>query len=100
VIKKSLSVDRYVIDTLMVDLVGHDHSPTAFLVYLLLYSRTLSQRVKSITISLADLAAEVGVSKSAVQSALRILRRRRLIRSVRATQTATPEHFVLRPWIR
>lgn len=100
VFKKRLSIDPYVVDTLMGDLVGHDHSPTAFLVYLFLYRRTIAAKAKSVTISLAELATEIGVSKSAVQSALRILRRRRLIRTVRATVTATPEHFVLRPWVR
>ena len=28
------TIDPYVIDTLMADLVGHDHRPSAFLVYL------------------------------------------------------------------
>jgi hypothetical protein len=28
------ALDRYVLDTLMADLVGHDHKPSAFLVYL------------------------------------------------------------------
>ena len=31
---KPLAVDGYVIETLMADLVGHDHRPSAFLVYL------------------------------------------------------------------
>ena len=46
------------------------------------------------------LAGETGLSKSGVQAALRLLNRRKLVRSVRETQTATPEHFVLRPWRR
>src|ERR1041385_7594092 len=33
-------LDRYVIDVLMRDLVGHDHTPSAFLVYLWLWART------------------------------------------------------------
>ena len=51
-------------------------------------------------VSHQGIAGDTGLSKSAVQSALRHLNRRKLVRSVRETQTATPEHFVLRPWAR
>ena len=37
---RKLELDRYVPDILMRDLVGHDHAPSAFLVYLWLWSRT------------------------------------------------------------
>ena len=32
--RPALSLDHYVVDTLMRDLVGHDRRPSAFLVYL------------------------------------------------------------------
>jgi hypothetical protein len=41
-----------------------------------------------------------GLSKSAVQAAIRALSRRRLIRGTRQTATAVPEYTVLRPWRR
>ena len=97
---KTVSIDRYVLDTLLVDLVGHDKSPAAYVVYVYLWSRTFAQRAKSVRASHRVIAEETGLSKSGVQAALRHLARRRLIRSVRETQTATPEHFVLRPWRR
>ena len=43
-------------------------------------------------------ADAIGLSKSAVQAAVRILARRRLIASRRATATTTPEYSVQRPW--
>jgi hypothetical protein len=36
----SFAVDHYVVDVLLRDLVGHDRSPAAFLVYLFLWRRT------------------------------------------------------------
>ena len=50
--------------------------------------------------SLKKLAERTGLSKSAVQAALRILLRRQLIRAQHATRTAVPEYFVQRPWAR
>jgi CRP-like cAMP-binding protein len=95
-----IKIDPYVTETLMRDLAGHDRSPAAFLVYLFLYSRTVAARAKSLRISHQGIADETGLSKSAVQAALRLLSKRRLVRSQRETVTATPEHSVLRPWIR
>jgi len=46
-----------------------------------------------------DIARETGLSKSAVQQALRSLRRR-LVNSHREHQTDTPEHEVERRWVR
>lgn len=84
----------------MRDLVGHDKSPSAYIVYLFLWSTTSGMRTRSIRISHKGIADETGISKSAVQAAVRHLNCRKLIRSERATQTSTPEHFVLRPWRR
>lgn len=93
-------VDAYVLDTLLRDLVGHDKAPSAYLVYLFLWRLTFGSGARSVRISHARIAGETGLSKTAVQSAIRHLRRRKLLRSERQSITATPEHFVLRPWIR
>jgi hypothetical protein len=93
-------IDRYILETLLVDLVGHDKSPSAWVVYVHLWHRTFGSGAKSVRASHQTIADETGLSKSGVQAAMRHLVRRRLVRSVRETQTATPEHFVLRPWRR
>ena len=93
-------LDRYVVDVLMRDLVGHDHSAAAFLVYLHLWRRTVGEGASHVAASHREIAEHTGLSKSAVQNALRVLHRRKLVRSVRAHATATPEHAVLRPWRR
>lgn len=97
---ETIRFDRYVFATLLADLVGHDRAPTAFLIYTYLWCRTFGEKAKSVQVSHQSIADDTGVSKSGVQAALRHLNRRRLVRSVRATQTSTPEHFVLRPWRR
>jgi hypothetical protein len=96
---KTIRLDRYVVDVLMPDLAGHDKTPAAFLVYLYLAANAAG-RWRSLRISHQGLANDTGLSKSAVQAALRLLVRRKLVRSERETVTATPEHFVLRPWSR
>jgi DNA-binding MarR family transcriptional regulator len=97
---KKITLDAYVVEPLMADLVGHDKSTSSFLVYLYLWSRATGSRQKSTRASHQAIAEATGLSKSAVQAALRNLTRRRLVRSERESITATPEHFVLRPWIR
>jgi DNA-binding MarR family transcriptional regulator len=99
----SIAVDAYLIDVLMRDLAGHDHSPAAFLVYLLLWRRTrgergASDRATGVKMSHRDIAEETGLSKSAVQHALRILHRRGLVKSTQRHETDTPEHLTLRTW--
>ena len=91
-------VDNYVVDVLLCDLVGHDHSSAAFLVYLLLWRRTRGSSATSAKLSHRDIADDTGLSKSAVQQALRILHRRGLVKSKQQHMTDTPEHAVLRPW--
>jgi hypothetical protein len=97
---RTLALDPYILDTLMRDLVGHDHTPSAFLVYLWLWGRTDGGR-RRLAISLAALASETGLSKSSVQNAVRQLsRRRRLIAITRDGPTTPPTYEVLTPWIR
>ncbi len=95
---ETFKLDAYVVDVLMRDLAGHDHSPAAFLVYLFLWRRTRGKKLSTVKVSHRDIAAEVGLSKSAVQQALRVLHRRGLVKSRRSHQTDTPEHHVTRPW--
>ena len=96
----SVRFDEYVLDALMVDLIGHDRMPSAFVVYLYLSWRASGTRSRSVKASHQQIANDTGLSKSAVQAAVRHLGRRKLLRSERASITATPEHFVLRPWRR
>jgi DNA-binding MarR family transcriptional regulator len=96
--RETIPVDDYVLDVLMPDLVGHDHQPAAFLVYLYLYRRAQQTQWRSVPASLRTVADGTGLSKSAVQSAIGRLRRRQLIKSRSAHSTATPQHRVLRHW--
>ena len=96
--RAAVPIDDYVIDVLMVDLVGHDHQPSAFLVYLYLYGQAERSGWRAFPASLRLIADRTGLSKSAVQTALARLNRRQLIKSRRAYRTATPTHKVLRHW--
>jgi DNA-binding transcriptional MocR family regulator len=96
--RKTVPIDDYVFDVLMRDLVGHDQQPGAFLVYLHLYRASERQNWRPVTRSLRAIAEGTGLSKSAVQMALRKLRRRELIESTSAHATAAGRHRVLRHW--
>jgi Helix-turn-helix domain len=96
----SLTVDRYVIDVLMRDLVGHDRSAAAFIVYLWLWAGSHGAGKPRVGASLQTIATATGLSKSGVQAALRNLTRRELIRTTRAGPTTAPSYEVLRPWLR
>ena len=95
-----LALDPYVLDTLMPDLVGHDRRPSAFLVYLYLWRHTNAGRSRSDEIPLRTIAEGTGMSKRAVQNALRALARRRLVTASHATPTSAPTFVVHRPWVR
>jgi hypothetical protein len=95
-----VSVDAYVLDTLMADLIGHDRKPSAYLVYLFLWRRTHGAGQPTVQISLLDIATGTGLSKRAVQDALRSLSRRRLLSIQRESITAIPVYTVRRPWAR
>jgi hypothetical protein len=94
----AFKIDRYVADVLLRDLVSHDRSPSAFLVYFFLAAQCSTARSGKIALSLAEIADRTGLSKRAVQLALAHLRRRRLIASVQEHRTATPVHTIGRPW--
>jgi hypothetical protein len=97
--RNEIILDPYIHLTLLRDLVGHDHKPTAFLVYLWLYAE--QQRLgEPIAISYARLADETGLSRSALQVAISWLVRRKLLTARKEALTATPVYYVQRPWQR
>ncbi|MGQ0733377.1 MAG: helix-turn-helix domain-containing protein [Acidobacteriota bacterium] len=93
-----IPVDAYVLDTLMADLVGHDRQPSAFLVYLCLWSRTAGATRPRVRISLAELAELTGLSRRSVQDALTTLVKRKLLSVMRETITDVPAYTLHRPW--
>jgi hypothetical protein len=95
-----LRLDRYVIDTLMPDLVGHDKRPSALLVYLYLWGQSGEPRTRRATASLREIALGTGLSKRGVQDALRILLRRRLVSRAQTSATSIAVYEVLKPWRR
>jgi DNA-binding MarR family transcriptional regulator len=92
----ALSLDSYVVDVLMPDLVGHDKSPSAFLVYLYLW-RASGTRGRT-QVSYTTMASDTGLSRASVQRAVAILKRRKLIAVSKENPTAVPDYRVLRPW--
>jgi hypothetical protein len=91
-------LDDYVLETLMPDLVGHDHHPSAFLLYLALWRLTGGDRPA--VASLRQLAEETGLSRRAVQDAVARLATRQLVQVEREGITDVPTYRVLRPWVR
>src|ERR1700721_3909370 len=91
------SLDLYVTDVLLRDLVGHDRRPVSFLVYLWLAVEQ-QRRDTAVQISYQELAECIGVSKSSTQSAVSWLVRRRLLAASKQNATATPTYEVLSPW--
>lgn len=69
-----IGIDDYVINVLLPDLAGHDRSPAAFLVYLVLWTRLFRSGGQTIRVSLQSLSTDT-LSKSAVQAAIRLLKR-------------------------
>jgi hypothetical protein len=47
-----IPIDEYVVDVLLPDLVGHDHAPTAFVVYIVLWTALYRAEQKRIALSL------------------------------------------------
>jgi CRP-like cAMP-binding protein len=96
--RTSYAVDRYVIDTLMADLVGHDHRPSAFLVYLTILAAAAADGRAAL--SHAELAERTGLSKRTAQQAVTALRNRSLISVVKRGPTDIPQYRPLSPWRR
>lgn len=94
-----VNLDPYVLDTLMRDLIRHDHSSSGFVVYLHLWRQSLGAGVPTVRISLRDIAEATGLSKRGVQQALANLARRQLVTITRRTITDVPVYAVNRPWL-
>jgi DNA-binding MarR family transcriptional regulator len=95
-----IAIDEYVLDVLLPDLVRHDHSPSAFLVYLVLWTALFRTGERRVPMSLRQISEASGLSKSAVQKAIHLLTRRHLIQIRRRTPTSTPEYELIRHWLR
>jgi hypothetical protein len=95
-----IAIDEYVIDVLLPDLTGHDKAPTAFLVYMILWTALYREEQKRVALSLKDLSDRTGLCKSGVQAAVRVLKRRGLVRVFKSHLTAVPEYELVRHWVR
>jgi hypothetical protein len=95
-----ICIDEYVLDVLLPDLAGHDRAPTAFLVYLVLWTALYRSEQRKVAISLGQLSESTGLSKSGVQKAIRILKRRGLILIRKTSETAVPEYELVRHWVK
>jgi len=93
----TLSIDRYVVETLLPDLVGHDRRASAFLVYLAILAAAAEGRV---ALSHAQLAERTGLSRRAVQTAVALLHRRQLLEISRRGATDISQYRPLSPWRR
>ena len=94
---KQYTMDAYVLDALMRDLVGHDHRASAFLVYLVLAAASGDSALR---LSHAQLAERTGLSKRSVQDAILHLVERNLLRVTRRGSTDIPRYEPLTPWRR
>ena len=92
-------IDDYILDTLMRDLVGHDHRPAAYLVYVWL-SGEQKRRTGALRISFQELAENTGLSRSAAQSAVAWLKRRKLLATTKENATDVPTYTLHAPWQR
>jgi len=97
---RPVPLDPYIADVLMRDLVGHDRLPSAFLVYLWLWRMSRGEGRERVGASLQTIATQTGLSKSAVQAAVRHLARRQLVTAARSGPTAAPVYEVHQPWRR
>ena len=94
---QSYRIDRYVLDTLMADLVGHDHKPSSFLVYMAILAAHADGRA---SFSHAELAERTGQSRRTVQGAVENLKRRGLVEVSRQGPTEAATYVPLTPWRR
>lgn len=95
-----MTIDPYLKDSLMRDLVAHSRSAAAFLVYFQLYCATHGVGRNSVAMSHSVLAEFTGISKRSVQTSISHLIDRRLLRCHKARTTSVPVYTVLTPWIR
>jgi hypothetical protein len=93
-------LESYILDVLMRDLTEHEKRPSAFLVYLHVWRRSVGAGQKVASLSHQQMAEGTGLSKSAVQGAVRLLKKRKLLSASWKNPTATPTYRVERPWAR
>lgn len=91
----TLQLDRYVTDTLMADLVGHDRKPSAYLVYL-----AVAAGEGKAALGYGELAERTGLSRRACQQAVAHLKRRGLIEVTRRSANEAAVYRALTPWVR
>ncbi len=92
-----LEIDRYVLDTLMRDLVGHDRRTASYLIFLSILG---AGGGKPVALSHQQLADRAGLSKRAVQDAVAHLIRRGLLVKERRARTEPALLSPLTPWRR
>lgn len=95
--KAAIELDRYIVETLMRDLVGHDRRPSAFFVYVAIAGLSAS---KAQAMSYSQLSEVTGLSRRAVQDAVAHLARRKLLEINRVGPTETALYRALSPWRR
>ena len=95
-----ISIDEYVMDVLLPDLTKHDRSPSAFLVFLVIWTALFRLEQRQTPLSLQQLSENTGLSKSAVQVALRLLKRRGLLKVTNTSPTAVPQYELVRHWLK
>ncbi|MBU1348063.1 MAG: helix-turn-helix domain-containing protein [Alphaproteobacteria bacterium] len=93
----TVTLDRYVLESLMADLAGHDRTPAAYLVFLAIWSAGDGERV---ALSYAEIAARTGLSRRTVQTGVAHLHRRELLEMERSGPTETPRYRPRTPWRR
>ena len=95
--ERQYTLDAYVLDSLMRDLVGHDRRTSSFLVYLAL---SAASDEGPPVLSHAQLAERTGLSKRSVQEAVRHLVGRGLLHATKRGATEVARYEPLRPWRR
>lgn len=69
------------------------------MVYLQIWTSLFRSGDRRAALSLQTLAERTGLSKSAVQAAIRLLTRRGLVKSEKAVPTVAPEYELVRHWV-
>ena len=93
----TISMDRYVVDVLMRDLVAHERCPSALIVYLAIHAAAEGGRA---LFSYRSMAEATGLAKRTCQTAVALLQTRGLVEISRKGGTEAAEYRPLRPWDR
>lgn len=93
----TLAIDRYILDTLMRDLVGHDRRAASYLVYLTILNAAHDGFT---TLSHQQIADRSGLAKRTVQDAILHLASRQLLVVKKRSRTEPAKLRLLTPWMR